>query len=127
MEENKIDNKAELNNEEARGILLDSETKNSELTGEKTNEESVNEISVSKNFKFVTAIGRSVIDTIVVTAISYIIFMIFEGLMKIAGFQVVSIYRFAFFFILYIVTSVLYSSISLSSKSGKTVGEKFFK
>lgn len=127
MEENKVDNTTELNNEEAREILLDNETKSVELNEENINKESVNENENSRNFKFATAIGRSVIDTIVVTAISYIIFLIVEGIMKSAGYQIVSIYRFAFFFILYIVTSILYSSVSLSSKSGKTVGEKFFK
>lgn len=130
MEKDKIENSTELNNDEA--VVKETnekETVDKEIVNKETNKKEIVEDNNKNNKKlnFVTFLGRSVTDTIVMVAISYIIFFLVEQIMKVAGYQIVSIYRFVFFFIIYIVISIFYKSVCSITKSGKTVGEKFFK
>lgn len=112
MEENKTDMIEEINSE------VKEQTENEQIMGKSKN---------SKKSKFISNLGRSLIDTIVIASISYVIFMVVQLIMNGAGYQVVAAYKFVFFFIVYIVVSVFYKSICSLLNDSRTVGEKFFK
>lgn len=115
MEENNFNNTQEGINKE-REILLENEIKY------------ISEDRETKNTRnFVTELGRSITDTIIMIASSYIIFSLVELIMKVSGYKIVDTYRIAFLFIIFIVVSILYRSIFSLFKDGTTVGEKFFK
>jgi uncharacterized RDD family membrane protein YckC len=122
------------NNAEEKEILeqqvLNEEV--SEETGEEAVEESVNEELETEELQehagenkgsFIKSLSAVIIDEAIIGIISVALLYIADALLKYAGYAITQ--RVSMLFIIFVVVSVIYTSISESTKSGKTIGKKF--
>jgi uncharacterized RDD family membrane protein YckC len=98
------------NNIEEKEILEE------QVINEEAFEESVNEVSFAKR------LGASIVDEVSKLILSIALLYIFEGLLKLAGYYISQ--KFTMLFIIFIVVSILYTSIMENIKDGKTIGKK---
>ena len=94
-------------------------------TYENSNEEILKEVEVKKEGNFTKFLKRTfiaIIDQVMSVAIALILLLAFDSLIGFAGYYITD--REQMFFIFYIIVNVLYRPVLISSKLGKTIGEK---
>lgn len=97
------------------------ENSNTEILGnEKTKEVKVEEDSTK--LIFFKRVLSGVIDQIILIALSLILLLVFNGILKLVGFYIAE--REPMFFILYVITNILYGPICKLSKLNTTIGTK---
>lgn len=107
--------------EEIRQESKTVENSNTEILGsEKTKEVEVREDSTK--LIFLKRVLSGVIDQIILIAISLILLLVFNGILKLFGFYIAE--REPMFFILYVIANILYGPICKLSKLNTTIGTK---
>lgn len=87
-------------------------------------EMSVNEEVVETEAKdsFAKRLGAVIVDQAVIGVISVVLLFIFDAILKAAGYAVAQ--KGSMLLIFFIATSILYTSIVETAKSGKTIGKQ---
>ncbi|WP_195262680.1 MULTISPECIES: RDD family protein [unclassified Clostridium] len=117
-----------MNNEEGMAnneIINNEEVNNEEVNNEEVNNEEVNNEEVKedgKAVKFIKRLLAATIDQIVAIALALLLLLVFDFLLKFAGFYIAQ--RQPMFLIIYVITNILYSTICESTKLGRTIGKK---
>ena len=121
--ENKNLNNEELNsNEEVKEVYETVDTNDVEQT---SNEEilKIEEVHEdSSKVKFLKKILVSAMDQIIAIALSLVIIVLFDLIIKLFGFYVAQ--RQPIFLIIYVIVNILYSPICTSTKLNGTIGKK---
>lgn len=125
VEEVKVENKEVLENKEE----LKEEKVYEEMKGlvegfEDENEEGKVE-EKSGFLGFLKRLLSGIVDQILAIAISLLLLVLFDAIIKLIGYQVAE--REPMFLIMYIITNVLYSPILEASKLKETIGRKLIK
>ncbi|MCR1951851.1 RDD family protein [Clostridium sp. DSM 100503] len=107
-----------MNNEE--GMANNEIINNEEVNNEEVNNEEVKEDG--KAVKFIKRLLAATIDQIVAIALALLLLLVFDFLLKFAGFYIAQ--RQPMFLIIYVITNILYSTICESTKLGRTIGKK---
>ncbi|MDI9218981.1 RDD family protein [Clostridium tertium] len=113
MANNEIINNEEVNNEEVNKDIEVTEEDNA------INEEVKED---GKAVKFIKRLLAATIDQIVAIALALLLLLVFDFLLKFAGFYIAQ--RQPMFLIIYVITNILYSTICESTKLGRTIGKK---
>ncbi|MCM0648849.1 RDD family protein [Clostridium swellfunianum] len=100
------------------------ETAEEQITSEEAVEVSVNEEVVETEAKdsFAKRLGAVIVDQAVIGVISVALLFIFDAILKAAGYAVAQ--KGSMLLIFFIATSILYTSIVETAKSGKTIGKQ---
>ncbi|PRR78056.1 RDD family protein [Clostridium liquoris] len=112
----------EIKNEEVENNIA---KENLKAAGE--NSDSIEEAhkKETKGVSFKNSFMAILIDTIVVTGISLVGLLIFNRvILKLLGLKIVSEYKGSVLLIIFIIVSMLYTSI-MESKNGNTIGKKY--
>lgn len=125
MSENNADEKEilgeQVNNEEVM-------EKTNEIAIEETVTEEDNEVIQEqpdvKKIPFLNSLSAVISDEAIIGIISLVLLYLGDFLLKYAGYAITQ--KVSMLFIIFVVVSVLYTSISEATKSGKTLGKKFF-
>lgn len=114
-----------LNNEEIQKEVVE-ESKTIELTDEvkeaNSEEKSVDVKEDSKCIKFFKKVLAGIIDQIISIAISLILLIVFDLILKVVGFYIAE--REPIFLIMYIIVNIFYTPICTSTKLKGTIGKK---
>lgn len=76
----------------------------------------------SKIMKFIKRVLASAIDQIIVIAISLLLLVVFDFALRAGGFYIAQ--RQPIFFIIYVLSNIIYEPICSSTKLKKTIGKK---
>ncbi|ADL52360.1 transporter [Clostridium cellulovorans] len=85
--------------------------------------EEVKKVDSFKSRSFISALGVSVIDTIITTAIAMLIFLVSKPVLKGLGYKIVANKEYGVVAILLVVSALCYYTICRCVKNGKTLGE----
>lgn len=110
---NEVINNDEVNNEELNKDIEVTEEDNA-INGEVKED--------GKVVKFIKRLLAATIDQIVAIAFVLLLLLIFDFLLKLVGFYIAQ--RQPMFLVIYVITSILYSTICESTKLGRTIGKK---
>lgn len=133
MSENNIEKEEikeeQLESEEAVEVSVNEE----QLEGEEAVEAIVNdeqETEVKSETKksrvsFLKSFSAVIVDEVIIGIISVIVLYIFDALLKLGGYFVAQ--RVGMLLLIFVVVSVLYTSIMEAGKQGKTVGKRLLK
>jgi uncharacterized RDD family membrane protein YckC len=113
MSDNNIEEK-EILEEEA----IEEETAVESVSLESEAQEELHKPKVS----FIKSLSAAVLDSVIVGIISIVVFYIFDVLLKLGGYYVAQ--KISMIFLLFVVVSILYTSIMEAQKNGITFGKK---
>jgi hypothetical protein len=113
------------NNVEEKEIL-EEQVINEEAVEERISEtEETEEIQggvVEPKVSFIKNLSAIIVDEVVIGIISIILLYIFDALLKLGGYSISQ--KSSMLFLIFVVVSILYTSIMETAKAGKTVGKK---
>ena len=104
------------NNVEEKEILEEKEINEADEIEEVQKE--IGEPKVS----FIKSLSAIALDEVLIGIISILLFYIFEALLRLGGYFISQ--KINMIFVLFVVVSILYTSIMEASKAGKTIGKK---
>jgi hypothetical protein len=116
MSENNVEEKEILEEQ-----IVDEEAAEVSIN-ETVDTETVQEGSGEPKASFIKNFCAVVVDELIIGLISVIALYIFDGLLSLGGYFVAQ--KFGIMFIIFVVVSILYTSIMETGKGGKTFGKK---
>lgn len=108
----------EVNEADSEAVIEESINETEEI-------EDIQEQTVANRVSFINSLSAVILDEAIVGIVSVALLYITDAVLKAAGYAITE--RPSMLFIIFVVVSVLYTSITEAVQNGKTLGKKFFK